>query len=130
MFASSVVRLQAKLDKILPTICDEATDLILTAASSVVPSTSQSGQGKASSIKSRPQQTSASVAPELDSSLQEQSQEQQVDIGKFLLSRLVHLTRTFKLPSGKIVLKVPISLRQLSSKVASSGPYHLSLQRK
>ena len=38
--------------------------------------------------------------------------------------------RTFKLPSGRIVLKVPISLRQLSSNVASSGPYHLSHQRK
>jgi hypothetical protein len=44
---------------------------------------------------------------------------------KCLLSRDVHLTRTFKLPSGNKVLKVPISFRQLSSKVASSGPYHL-----
>ena len=44
---------------------------------------------------------------------------------KCLLSREVHLTRTFKLPSGNRVLKVPISFRQLSSKVASSGPYHL-----
>ena len=44
---------------------------------------------------------------------------------KCLLSREVHLTRTFKLPSGNRVLKVPINFRQLSSKVASSGPYHL-----
>ena len=44
---------------------------------------------------------------------------------KCLLSREVHLTRTFKLPSGNSVLKVPISFRQLSSKAASSGPYHL-----